>query len=375
VWGVDIEFPTRSRGCAVAGRRFFGETQGPRPLRFCVAKYLSRSVGLMTSALVAAGPLACSSSDISNSRFTGGSGGSTSGAGGDSSGAGGGPHGGGTNSGGGNLIGVPLDGSVDFDATTEDCSEAAKLVYVISEDNNTLYSFAPDKLTFTMIGPLDCEPRGRVNSMAVARDSTAYVNYADGKIFRVNTQTRACTDTGFVPGQSGFSPNLSMGFSTNAPGSKEETLFVSDNTGDDTQDPVGKGLAKIDLSSMTLTPLGVYTDAVAGGRCELTGTGDARLFGFFTTIPAHLAEIDKMTGATPNAVELPGVDASTGGYAFSFWGGDFWFYTAKEPAPSSSVTHYVTATKTSTVALTNIGFTIVGAGVSTCAPLVFPPPA
>jgi hypothetical protein len=277
--------------------------------------------------------------------------------------------------GGGSVINVPFDGSVDFDATTEDCSDAAKLVYVVSEDNNTLYSFAPDKLMFTMIGPLDCEPRGRVNSMAVARDSTAYVNYADGKIFRVNTQTRACTDTGFVPGQSGFSPNLSMGFSSNSPGSKEETLYVSDNTGDDSQEQNGKGLAKIDLNNMTLMPIGPYTGAVNGGRCELTGTGDAKLFGFFTTVPARLAEIDKASGATPNAVDLPGVDASSGGYAFSFWGGDFWFYTAKEPAPSSSVTHYVTSSKMSSVPLMNIGFTIVGAGVSTCAPLFFPPPA
>jgi hypothetical protein len=78
----------------------------------------------------------------------------------------------------------------------------------------------------------------------VDRHGTAYVNYASGKIFTVDTRTLACTDTGFVPGQAGFSPNLSMGFSADAPGSSAETLFVSDNTGDDTPDPDGKGLAR-----------------------------------------------------------------------------------------------------------------------------------
>jgi hypothetical protein len=315
----------------------------------------------------------CSADAPNGSRSRGGDGGG-SGAGGsdETSGSGGGDNPGA----GGNAGGViTVGGTVDLDAATEDCSEAAKLVYVVSERENTLYSFAPDKLMFTRIGPLACEARGSVNSMAVARNGTAYVNYADGKIFRVDTRTLACTDTGFVPGQSGFSPNLSMGFSSNSPGSKDETLFVSDNTGDDTAEPTGKGLARIDLANMTLVPLGRYTGEVLGGRCELTGTGDARLFGFFTTVPARLAAIDKTTGATPMATTLANVDASNGGYAFSFWGGDFWFYTAKEPAPSSSVTHFESATGKTTIVLTNIGFTIVGAGVSTCAPLVFPQPA
>jgi hypothetical protein len=76
-----------------------------------------------------------------------------------------------------------------------------------------------------------------------------------------------------------------------------------------------------------------------GGRCELTGTGDAKLYGFFTTRPAHLAAIDKATAATPDAIPLPMVDASTGGYAFSFWGGSFWFYTASD-TDTTKVTRY-----------------------------------
>jgi hypothetical protein len=159
-----------------------------------------------------------------------------------------------------------------------------------------------------------------------------------------------------------------MGFSSDKAGSKSETLFVSDNA--------SKGLAKIDLSTMKLTALGAYTGAAAGANAELTGTGDARLFGFFATSPAAFAEITKGTGATPKVTTLPTVNASDGGYAFSFWGGDFWFYTAFPPDPdtdtTTSVTHYVTATGKATVVLPTIGFVIVGAGVSTCAPLTIP---
>ena len=263
----------------------------------------------------------------------------------------------------GSLIVPDTSGGSGGATTTDDCSDAAKLVYVASDDNY-LYSFAPDKLLFTKLGGLSCGSK-TVNSMAVDRSGTAWVNFSDGKIYKVNIATLACTPTAFVAQQAGFTKVLGMGFSANAPGSTDETLFVADNK--------GKGVAKLDLTSLTLTPLGRYTGDLAGSDAELTGTGDARLFGFFTTSPAHVAAIDKASGATPVATLLPTVDASSGGFAFSFWGGDFWFYTAKD-TPSSAVTHYVSATQTASVVLENIGFTIVGAGVSTCAPVVPPPP-
>ena len=250
---------------------------------------------------------------------------------------------------------------------TADCSDAAKLVYVIS-DQNTLYSFAPNTLKFTPIGALRCPTSDTVNSMAVDRSGTAWVNFTDGKLYRVSTKDASCATTSFAPNQAGFTNELGMGFSSDSPGSKSETLFVSDNA--------GLGVAKVDLGSMSLTALGPYTGTESGANAELTGTGDARLFGFFATSPAAFAEIDKATAATPKVTPLTSVNASEGGYAFSFWGGDFWFYTAF-PTPSSpdattSVTHYVSATGAASVVLANIGFVIVGAGVSTCAPTAPP---
>jgi hypothetical protein len=255
------------------------------------------------------------------------------------------------------------------------CSDTSKLVYVIADGTNMIYSFAPDKLLFKPLGVPQCATAATANSMAIDRNGTAWVNYADGSIWKVNTSTMACAATSFASGQAGFSSRLSMGFSSNAPGSADETLFVSDNTGDDTTVADGKGAARVDLSATILMPLGgPFTGDVAGWRCELTGTGDARLFGFFTKTPARLAEINKTDGSTPRSVLLPGVDASAGGYAFSFWGGRFWFYTANG-TPTSSVTMFDPATGLAPqVVLADIGFTIVGAGVSTCAPLTFPPP-
>jgi hypothetical protein len=58
------------------------------------------------------------------------------------------------------------------------------------------------------------------------------------------------------------------------------------------------------------------------------------------------------------------------GFAFAHWGGDYWLFTA--PSGSTVVTDFVYATATSTDVVLNAGFKVVGAGVSTCAPLVRP---
>lgn len=330
---------------------------------------------------LAAGVAACGASGPSGfAQGTGGDGGSGSGGGsGSSSGSSGGvPPGGDAGS-----PGSFGDAAPGGDAGGNRCaSGAGKFIYVVS-DANDLYTFDPTKFpspsAFTMVGPITCNTSG-VNSMAVDRDGVAWVNFNDGSIGRVTTTAPvACTATAFAPGQGGFTGALGMGFSVDAPGSDSETLFVSDNAGPggtchkSTPGPgcQSKGLGTIDLATMTLAPVGAYTGAVAGYNAELTGTGDARLYGFFTTSPGAYGPIDKGSGQTsaPAPTTLPAVNASTGGYAFSFWGGDFYFYTA--PTGNTVVTHLATATGATTVS-PQLAFTIVGAGVSTCAPTTPP---
>ena len=201
--------------------------------------------------------------------------------------------------------------------------------------------------------------------MAVDRSGTAWVNYASGHLYKVSTTDASCVDSGFAPNQAGFL-KFGMAFATQGTGATEESLYVSGLVG-----TAGRGLGRIDLSTLKLTMLGQYSDALAGQAAELTGTGDGRLFGFFTTSPATLARIDQAAGATSSDQPLGGV--STGNaFAFSFWGGDFWFYTSDGPTPSK-VTRLETATNQLSVVKSDVGgFRIVGAGVSTCAPVTFP---
>ncbi len=266
------------------------------------------------------------------------------------------------------------------------CSDAAKLVYVVDTDNG-LHSFNPGALKFTSIGTLSCPSPGvdeqgnpaQPNSMAVDRTGTAWVNFSSGKLYKVSTSNAACSATTFKANQHNF-VKFGMGFSSNASGSKDETLFV-EGIKDTSGGVVGQGLATIDLGSMILTPVGDFTNGLSQQGAELTGTGEGKLYGFFTTQTARLAEIDKSTAATPSATQKTLTGVSTGNaWAFSFWGGDFWFYTSNDDPKNggkSGDTTNVTRLKASgdgsiQVVLPQIGFRIVGAGVSTCAPVTPP---
>ena len=157
------------------------------------------------------------------------------------------------------------------------CSEAAKLVYVVS-DANDLFSFTPDKGTFTKIGTLTCPSGGATpNSMAIDRTGTAWVNYSDGGLFKESTADASCEATTYEKGQGGVT-RFGMAFATNSATSQEETLYVVGIEGISG----GRGLAKIDLTTMKLTALGDFSGTLKGQGAELTGTGDGRLFGFFS---------------------------------------------------------------------------------------------
>jgi hypothetical protein len=271
--------------------------------------------------------------------------------------------GGGGNNGGGNLGGT---GGTD---PNSNCTDAAKLVYVVSAEND-LYSFSPADKVFTKIGTLDC-PAGNdgPNSMAVDRSGTAWVNYSQGALFKVSTANAHCEATSFAVGQHGFGPRFGMAFSANSAGSNDETLYVVGILPND----AGQGIATIDLSTFTLTPIGDFSGTLKGKGAELTGTGDAKLFGFFTTQPdATLAQIDKPSGMTPTPKDLTGVNTGLA-WAFSFWGGDFWFYTSDGVSPSKVQQLKTSSDNSISVAVPDVGgFKIVGAGVSTCAPVVPP---
>jgi sugar lactone lactonase YvrE len=262
------------------------------------------------------------------------------------------------------------DGSTVLPPTDVGCDDAAKLVYVISREGY-LYKFDPAVLSFAPVGRVDCFNGGATAfSMAIDRKGIAWILYTDGGLNRVDVHTAKCEPTAFDPGQQGFQ-QFGMGFSVDVVGEQAETLFASDIS--------GKGLAKIDLKSLVLTKVGPYDGPVRGTAATLTGTGDGRLFGFFASTPARVGEIDKATGHVTLGPELPNVSTGTD-WAFAFWGGVFWLFTANEGSGlpmmgrPSKVTRYDPKTGTATDVVANVGFYVTGAGVSTCAPLVQPPP-
>jgi hypothetical protein len=266
------------------------------------------------------------------------------------------------------------DGSSGPSGGGDGCSDASKLVYVISRDSD-LYSFEPGSFTFTHIGTISCPSEDPTSafpafpfSMAVDRGGTAWVLFSDGNLLKVSTKDASCTSTSFVPNQAGFTL-FGMGFVADGPDASTDTLYVSENVN-------GNGLGKIDLSTLTLTAIGPYTGALAGQKAELTGTGKGDLFGFFLTTPAQVASIATTSGSVMNADALNSVTVGTD-WAFSFWGGDFYLYTGNSTDTAqngSTVTRYSPSDGGVTVLSNGLGFFIDGAGVSTCAPTTPPPP-
>lgn len=273
--------------------------------------------------------------------------------------------------GGGDAGGVTLPD----DGSGADCAEENKQVYVVTQEKG-LYRFAPTSLGFTKVGTLAC-PAGasaRPFSMAVDRTGVAWVLYNDARIYKVSTTDASCTATSFAPGQLGWT-KFGMAFVADAPGSASESLYVSTGRWNDPADPESgyQALAKIDTKSLKLSLVGDTFPSTA----ELTGTGSAKLFAFVTgdyLNPSAVTEVDRSTGAPVSPKKLDGL-SDVGAFAFAFWGGKFWIFTASGTGTDGSkVTRYSYEDGVSKVMVADAGFTVVGAGVSTCAPTREPPP-
>jgi hypothetical protein len=259
----------------------------------------------------------------------------------------------------------PIDARPPIDANRNDCPDAAAtLVYLISDDFQ-LYSFDPSSNQAKLIGKIACPapPSSTPFSMAVDRKGVAYIQFRDARLYRVSTLTAACVDTPFQPNQQGFS-QFGMGFATNDVG-PTESLFVA---GSAAAGPGAEGLARIDVATWKLTKVGDFQPVVI--NAELTGTGDGRLFGFYAknalgNPPTYIGEIDTATARVVGEKRLDGIGLQ-GGWAFAFWGGDFYAFTAPN-AGGSTVTRWRPSNDTVTQVAT-LPAKIVGAGVSTCAP-------
>jgi hypothetical protein len=247
--------------------------------------------------------------------------------------------------------------------------DGAQLIYVV-DSANELLSFDPRRLPrdpFRKIGRLDCNGRRGPYSMSVDRHGIAWIVYDDGELFKVSITDATCDRVPYDPGTSEFH-RFGMGFVTDTPGGTTEKLFLSADNG-------SHALGSIDTAH-GLAPVRVGTLTAATDRSpELTGTSEARLFGFYPMRgePSFVQEIDRTTGAgqgkrwTLGATSLGEVNA----WAFAQWAGVFYvFVTTYDDnfALDSTVRAVDRATGTYRVVLDHLPYRITGAGVSTCAP-------
>jgi hypothetical protein len=223
---------------------------------------------------------------------------------------------------------------------------------------NHIWSLYPQTGSLSLVGTIDCSAGGEPYSMAVDRNGSAYVLYSGpSAIFHVSLRTLQCTATPWV--SSGGSFDLfGMGFVGDSNG-LTDTLYIASNGSPST-------LGKLDLGTFATTTVGDL-GALGPEGPELSGTRDGRLYAFYATGGGTSSAVDQIDPstlkhlATYNFTNLP----QNMGYAFGFWGGDFYLFT--QGSTGSLITRYRPSDGSQTTIAT-LNEMIVGAGVSTCAP-------
>ena len=134
---------------------------------------------------------------------------------------------------------------------------------------------------------------GLDSSLAARKELANEILYSNGELFRVETKNNlACTKAAWTPNTQGHQV-FGMGFSTDAAGGTTDSLFIAGGAGP------GVGttsqLARLDIGTFQPNNRGTLT-----GWPELTGTGNAELWGFFPQTGgtgARIAKLDKTNGA------------------------------------------------------------------------------
>src|SRR3569623_1904893 len=129
--------------------------------------------------------------------------------------------------------------------------------------------------------------------------------------------------------------------------------------------------------NLTPTPAGTITASPAEFSPELTGTSEAKLYGFFPNLRAvaYVQKINKADGSpVGNKINLgySGLVGKIRDWAFAQWGGVFYMFVTTTNAggtPNSTVRASDRMSGTYTTVLQNLPYLIDGAGVATCAPV------
>ncbi|HEY4178359.1 MAG TPA: hypothetical protein VGM90_16040 [Kofleriaceae bacterium] len=270
---------------------------------------------------------------------------------------------------------VACNGACRNGACANTCAiHDAELIYVIDSEN-MLLRFDPKKLPndpFETVATLSCSTRHPF-SMAVDRNGIAWVEYDNGSLYRVSIIDGHCSHDGIDP--DGAPRAFGMGFVSDGPNAPEHlmTAKLNEESGAPTE------IAELDVG--VNPPKWKTLGSLRGGGMspELSGTGDGQLYGYTPQTSWNGAGKPKGRGwvqaisrtdgsAQGPRWQLPGTAQDTNGWAFAHYGGVFYVFATFDD--NSMV--YAVHRKTGKVEklMENLPHRIVGAGVSTCAPLL-----
>jgi hypothetical protein len=181
-------------------------------------------------------------------------------------------------------------------------------------------SFNPATASFSPIGDISsCLSGVGVESMAVSRGGSAYVEPHDQFLVLVDTRTSACRQVPIISVPGGYG-NFGMGFADNVPAGGE-TLYAAEGYGNQQR------LAWVDTTTRVGTIVGDIAPHI--GPVELAGDGAGKLF---ASSGALVFELDRTTARvvaqSPTGLTTP----PNGWYAFAFaiWGQDFYLFTSPQ---------------------------------------------
>ena len=253
------------------------------------------------------------------------------------------------------------DSGMDFDmdwdtippAPADDCTFTSDLIYVLSKDNEHIYTYDPTTGALDDQGQVDCGMYGTPASMAVSRSGIAYVRYSDNALYQVDLETMSCSPTSYQPGAFG---SFGMGFATLHANTWQDELYIANHD----------RLAELSTTSWQRSLRGNMSS-----QAEITGNANGDLWAVLPLeSPAELVQLDKTSGAVTSSLPLPGFPNpfNIDTFALAAWGGDLYVFVRTYGLGSSTDVLQVSPNGAMQVIDTNIGISVVGAGASTCAP-------
>lgn len=262
----------------------------------------------------------------------------------------------------------------DTDVPLCECAPGTDVIYVLSDDAE-LWSYDPLTNNFAFVGGFQCNFEAGTFSMGVDRNGIAWVMFQSGDLYTIDVNNpNMCVDPGYVPGGNGFQL-FGMAFVSESVENPCDRLYGNTYSGGFgfQEGPNFGTLGEMDPDALTMSAIG-FTNY---DGAELTGTGDGRLFEFAGVNPAKLIELDKADASVIDILPL-GTLELTNAFAFAHFGGDFYMFTENDTAVASQVTHLdyddddMTGMQELEVVESDAPIRIVGAGVSTCVPIINP---